>query len=161
MKSTFVLATAESRLHADIMMIRLRRAGISIDRISAVFSRRFAPNSCFFWLRNPRTLRCRTKGESFFVAGPLEQLFGRGEVEAVPTILRHLGLSRRESVHFGHSLWLGHGVLCVEVKDQDQAAIAWHIFKHSRAEDITVSGVAVAKREVEPLEIPMLPAFAA
>jgi hypothetical protein len=161
MKPTYVLASADSRLHADIMMIRLRRAGIDIDRISAVFSDRFAPNSFFFWLRSPRTLRCPAKGETYFVAGPLEQSFGgANEVEAVPTILKRLGLTRNEAAHFARSLWLGRGVLCVQAKNQDEAAVAWHIFKHSRAEDIAVSSHSSADR-TESVYGPVSPAWAA
>ena len=164
MKHSFVFATADSRLHADIMMIRLRRAGLNIDRVSAIFSHQFAPNSFFFWLKSPRTLRCRTKGESFFVAGPLQHSFGGGdEVEAVPSVLRKMGVDRSEAGRLARALWLGHGVLCVHAKNQDEAAVAWHIFKHSRAAEIVVSGVNHTERPQHreaPLAAAWAPAFA-
>ena len=160
MKPTYVLASADTRLHADIMMIRLRRAGINIDHVSAVFSQQFAPNSFFFWLSSPRTLHCPSKGESYFVAGPLEQQFAGGnELEAVPSILKRLGLSRGEAAHLARSLWLGRGLLCVHAKNQDEAAVVWHIFKHSRAEDIAISDHP-ATRHNEPAYEPMAPGWA-
>jgi len=164
MKSTIVLATANSRLHADIMMIRLRRAGINIDRVSAIFSNRFAPNSFFFWLRSPRTLKSHANGDAFFAAGPLQQHMGNDDVEHMPRTLRRLGLSQPEAAHFAQSLWLGHGVLCVQVKNQDEAAIVWHIFKHSRAEDIAIAGLPVNEPATAPAAAPstmLQPAFAA
>jgi hypothetical protein len=166
MKSTFVLATADSRLHADIMMIRLRRAGISIDRLSAVFSRRFVPNSFFFWLRRPKTLRSHTPGESFFAAGPLQKMIGRDDdVAAIRGKLRHLGFDHHAAEHFAQSLWMGHAVLCVQAKDADEAAVAWHIFNHSRAEMIAVSGQPSQRTPVPAPDISLshawLPAVAA
>lgn len=162
MKSTFVLAIAESRLHADIMMIRLRRAGINVDRISAMFSRRFAPISFFCWLRRPRTLRSSLKDERgmVFAAGPLQKrIAGHDEVAAVPDLLQQLGLDRREAAHFSQALWNGHALLCVSVKNEDEAAIAWHIFKHSRAEDIAVTNHSLAER-IAPPATPQLAAAA-
>lgn len=165
MKSTIVLATANSRLHADIMMIRLRRAGINIDRVSAVFSNRFAPNSFFFWLRSPRTLRSHANGDAFFAAGPLQELMSGDDVEHMPRTLRRLGLSQHDAAHFAQSLWLGHGVLCVQAKNQDEAAVVWHIFKHSRAEDIAVAGMPSPETAAVPTKEPVThswePVFAA
>lgn len=166
MKSVYVLATADSRLHADIMLIRLRRAGLNIDRVSAIFSSRFAPNSFFFWLKSPRTLRSRAKDDSFFAAGPLQQFLATDRVENMPRALRRLGLNRHEAAHFGQSLWLGHALLCVQAKNQDEAAIAWHIFKHSRSEAIAVAGLPASNEEpaAEPVADALhgwAPAFAA
>ena len=166
MKSTYLLANADSRLHADIMMIRLRRAGIDIDQISAVFSRRFVPNSFFCWLRRPRKVRSHDQGEAFFAAGPLRTVFGKNDnAEGLRDKLLDLGFDHHSADHFAQSLWLGHAVLCVKAKDADEAAVAWHIFQQSRADTIAVSGMpshrAVAVSHDIPLAHAWIPAVAA
>ncbi len=140
MKSTVVFATANSRLHADIMMIRLRRAGIDIDRVSAIFSRCFAPNTFFFWLRKPRALVDQNE-ESFFVAGPIQRLFGRRDnVDSLPHKLTEIGLERRAADHLGDSLHMGQAMLCVQVKNRDELEVVLDIFHHSKAENIALNG---------------------
>lgn len=163
MKSTYVFATAESRLHADVMMIRLRRAEIEIDRVSAVFSGRFAPNSFFFWLRRPRVLQSDATGESFFAAGSIQRLFASADgVENVTHKLRGLGVERAAADRLGRSLSMGHALLCVQAKHQDETAVAWHIFKHAGAENIAVTAVPAAEAATEPrLAAPELAAVAA
>ena len=49
MASIPVFAETLSRLHADIAVVRLIRAGIAADKISAVFPQRRAPNSVCCW----------------------------------------------------------------------------------------------------------------
>jgi hypothetical protein len=155
MKSTVVFATANSRLHADIMMIRLRRAGISIDRISAIFSRCFAPNTFFFWLRKPRALVDRNE-QSFFVAGPIQRLFGRrDDVDSLPHKLTEIGLERRAADHLGDSLHMGNAMLCVQVKNKDELEVAFDIFHHSKAENIVFTGSRPAVK-AEPKRMPSL-----
>lgn len=162
MKPSFVFATADSRLHADIMMIRLRRAGIPINKVSALFSRRFAPNSFFFWLRRPRTLRSGSAKESVFVAGPLERLFRRGgDVEEVAASLQSIGLAPLEADHLGRALWLGHAMLGVQAKTEDEVSIAWHIFKHARAENIAIAGPAASEPAGKTEPASWMPAVAA
>ena len=166
MKPTYILANADSRLHADIMMIRLRRSGVNIDRISAIFSRRFVPNSFFFWLRRPRKVRSTESGESFFAAGPLRTVFGKDDtVDSLRDKLLDLGFDHHAADHFAQSLWLGHAVLCVKAKDSDEAAVAWHIFQHSRAETVAISGLpshrAIAVSHDVPLSHAWMPAAVA
>ncbi len=141
MKSTVVFASAHSRLHADIMLIRLRRAGINIDRVSAIFSRCFAPNTFFFWLSRPRALPTTVHtDEPFFVAGPIQKLFGRNDdIGDLSRKLSELGVAHRAADHLSDSLAAGHAMLCVQTKNKDEAAIAWHIFQHSKAGNIAIT----------------------
>lgn len=141
MKSTIVFASAHSRLNADIMLIRLRRAGINMNGVSAIFSRCFAPNTFFFWLRRPRALRTTVHTDQpFFIAGPIQRLFGRNDdIGDLSRKLSELGVEHRAADHLSDSLATGHALLCVQAKNKDEAAIAWHIFQNSKAGNIAVT----------------------
>lgn len=119
------------------MMIRLRRAGLPIDRISAVFSAEYAPNSFFLWLRRPRTQEPTTHGEPLVTAGPLERRCRGHDLAAA---LRGAGLDESAAGRMAQWAWLGHPVIAVDVSDEQDAAVAWHVFRHAEAADIAVAG---------------------
>ncbi len=75
MSSIPVFADALSRLHADIVIVRLVRAGISADQISAVFPRLRAPNSVCCWLKNFNARISRPAKWPIAAAGLLGKLF--------------------------------------------------------------------------------------
>lgn len=139
MSSTTVFAHALSRLHADVIIVRLKRAGIAPEKISALFPRRFPPNSVFCWLKGLTCTR-HASAASISAAGPLREIFSHGnrpayiahqlELRGLPADEAH---SRLEKVQEGQTL------ICVHATDEDEAAIAWHIFKHVEAEHISVS----------------------
>ena len=50
MSHAFVFASAESRLHADILVVRLKQAGIATEAISLLYPGSAQPNSVLCWL---------------------------------------------------------------------------------------------------------------
>lgn len=137
MTSIPVFADAHSRLHADIAIIRLIRAGIRTGRISAVFPSRRAPNSVCCWLKDFRRISLRS-ALPIATAGLLGQLFNRKARRAdVERTLESLGLAPEMGERMLEKVRDGRIVLCVHARNETEAAIAWHIFQHVGAENIT------------------------
>lgn len=137
MSSIPVFADAHSRLHADIAIIRLIRAGVRTGRISAVFPSRRAPNSVCCWLKDFRRVSLRS-ALPIATAGLLGQLFNRRARRAdVESNLESLGLAPDMAGRVLEKVRDGRIVLCVHARNETEAAIAWHIFQHVGAENIT------------------------
>lgn len=154
MSSLPVFADAPSRLHADIAIVRLIRAGIPADKISAVFPQRRAPNSVCCWLKHFHRLSVRS-ALPIAVAGVLGRIFEPGLRSAhVERKLEHLGLAPDLAASLLERIRDGRIVLCVHARNDTQAAIAWHIFRHVRAENIVCAGDAAAwtAREIPALQ---------
>ncbi len=131
-----VLADASSKLHADIAIVRLIRAGIAKEHISAMFPRRRAPNSVCCWLKNFNVVPVAT-ALPIAAAGLLGRLFRRGAKAAdLAAKLEALGLRADFAQRAIEKLENGQIVLCVHAKSENEAAIAWHIFKHVGVENI-------------------------
>jgi hypothetical protein len=144
MSSLPVFADVSSRLHADIAIVRLIRAGISAEKVSAVFPQRSAPNSVCCWLKNFHRLAVRS-ALPIAVAGVLGRLFEPGIRAAdVERKLETLGLAPDVAAALLERVRDGRTVICVHASNDTQAAIAWHIFQHVRAENIICAGDALA-----------------
>lgn len=154
MSSLPVFADAHSRLHADIAIIRLIRAGIRTERISAVFPTRRAPNSVCCWLKNFKRVSLRS-ALPIATAGLLGQLFDRRARRAdVARNLDSLGLGPEMAERTLERVRNGSIVLCVHARNETEASIAWHIFQHVGAENITCPS-----HEMTP-SLPDVPALA-
>src|SRR5580658_9782746 len=92
-KMTFVFATAACRIHADILIARLKQAGIPVDLISALYRPELRPNSAVCWL-NGTAKRSVTSGETISISGMLRFALGNhnGAAEPLAHGLRALGL---------------------------------------------------------------------
>jgi hypothetical protein len=162
MPSLPVFADALSRLHADIAIVRLIRAGISADKISAVFPQRRAPNSVCCWLKNFHRIPVRS-ALPIAAAGMLGRLIQPGiRAVDVERKLENLGLAPDVAASLLERIQEGRIVLCVHARNDTQAAIAWHIFRHVRAENIVCAGdrLAWTAREL-PLLQPSVSGLAA
>lgn len=133
-----VFAGATSRLHADIILIRLLRAGIRPEHLSAVFLRRRAPNSVCCWLRGFFQVAQRLASVPMAAAGPLAPVL-KGAVSAAAAMrgLEALGLESHHVQQLLEKASGGQVALCVHARNETEAVIAWHIFQHVAAEDIT------------------------
>lgn len=152
MPSHPVFADASSRLHADIAIVRLIRAGISPSRISAVFPQRRAPNSVCCWLKTFTRIP-RAASWPVAAAGLLGKLFRRGLNSAhVTRELEALGLPPESSRRLLERIEEGCIVLCVHARTDSEAAVAWHIFQHVGVENITLPGGL----DFTPREAPLL-----
>lgn len=149
MSSIPVFADAHSRLHADIAIVRLIRAGIGADRISAVFPRRLAPNSVCCWLSNFHDIPL-TASWPMAAAGLLGQLLKRGvRAGKLRGDLDRHGLDANLTDRLLEKVRAGRIVVCVHARGEIEATIASHIFLHVGAEDLTC---AIGDLAVSPWE---------
>ena len=65
-----VLATAISPLHADLIIVRLKRAGVPVCSISAMYAHTCGPTSALTWLSGPARFPLLLEKRAF-VSGPL------------------------------------------------------------------------------------------
>jgi hypothetical protein len=156
-----VIATARSRLHADVMLIRLRRADIAIKNVSALFPLASLPNSVACWLR--RGLNVRLGREEFRAVGPIWKWLhkiGRHQFSAT-SVFEKAKFDHASSQRLEEELKRGHTLLCVHAADEAELAIAWHIFKHAEAEFIALPAVEPKEAPAHEHAILAFPAFAA
>lgn len=157
-----VFADAFSRLQADIAFVRLVRAGIPVERMSAVFPRETAPNSASCWLKNFRPLSSAISSTAA-AAGVLGNLFRPGVRAAeVERELEELGLSPDITRRLREKTEEGRIVLCVHARNETEVAIAWHIFAHVGFEHISLPDTEPSALPREfPLGIPVFAGIAA
>ncbi len=140
MNSIPVIATASSRLHADVMMIRLRRAGIPIGHISAISPSSSLPNSVAVWLTHWRRAMLKLGHDTLMAAGPMRRWLRKSGEKAISPaqMLTDAGFDRIATKQAEERLRQGETLLCVHAKDEDDVAIAWHVFKHAKADFIAL-----------------------
>jgi len=162
MSSLPVLAEANSRLHADIAIIRLLRAGIRSDKISAVFPRGRAPNSVCCSLSSFYKVPMAS-ALPLAAAGLLGRLFRKGVRAAdFDEQLENLGLTSEITSRLIEKMEDGRIVLCVHARNEPEAAIAWHIFHHVGAENIMCpTGYFELTHSEAPALLPQLSGIAA
>ena len=152
MSSHPVVAEVNSKLHADIALIRLLRAGIRAEHISAIFPRGRAPNTVCCWLNGFHSVPLIT-AVPMAAAGVLGQLFRTvSTTEGFEGELDDLGLSSEMISRLTEKMEDGRTVLCVHARNDAEAAVAWHIFQHVAAEHID-SPIDLAGRELQPREM--------
>ena len=136
---TSVIACANSRLHADVMLIRLRRAGIACRNISALVPHASMPNSVACWLRMDQALTVRLGQEMITPAGRIRRRLPHdADAGAMIDTLIAAGIDRPSALALEEKLEQGHILLAVSAGNEDEAAIAWHVFKHGSAELLVV-----------------------
>ena len=162
MSSLPVLAEAHSRLHADIAIIRLLRAGVRSDKISAVFPRTRAPNSVCCALSSFYKVPMAS-ALPIAAAGLLGRLFSKGVRAAdFDEQLENLGLTSEITKRLIEKMEDGRIVLCVHARNETEAAIAWHIFHHVGAENILCpAGYFELTHSEAPALLPQLSGIAA
>jgi hypothetical protein len=153
MSSLPVLAEANSKLHADIAIIRLLRAGIHPDKVSAVFPRNRAPNTVCCWLNGFHGIPIASAAP-VAAAGRLGRLFREGyHSDDFDQQLEEMGLTSEMANRLIEKIEDGRIVLCVHARNEAEAAVAWHIFRHVAAENIMCSADLLDR---VPREMPSL-----
>jgi hypothetical protein len=137
MQPSSVFAVAASRLHADLMIIRLNRAGISRDKISAVFPASRTPNAAVCWMDGQRVLT-RLGEDRLIAAGPLRQRLDTSSEASLAQSLRGYGLGLSDAGLFAEKVFAGEIVICVHTDAEPDAAIAWHTLRELEAEGIAL-----------------------
>lgn len=149
-----VAASANSRLHADIMMVRLRRAGVDCRQISVFFPTHSMPNSVGCWLPVGRSAELRFGDETITRAGQLRRA-NVGEAHddgrEIADLLTDSGIDAMGAHILAEKLAQGHILLCVHAKHEEQAAATWDTFRQARSDTIITGRTAAAARR--PREI--------
>lgn len=151
-----VLAEVSSKLHADIAIIRLLRAGVRADQVSAIFPQGRAPNSVCCWLTNFHRIPIAS-GMPIAAAGLLGRLFRNGvDVSDREEQLDQLGLTAEMTRRLVEKMEDGRLIVCVHARNEADAAVAWHIFEHVGADHIAAPA---DHGERSTPELPAMPAL--
>ena len=146
MSTTSVFATATSTIHADLIIVALKRVGISTAGISILYPSYSRPDSVLYWVDGATQLTLSPTGETVTVSGPLRfALDQHRERSAYPSLvgaLRSLGLSEEQSLSFEATLLEERVVLCIEAMDESELALIFHILHHIGAEKIVLTETA-------------------
>lgn len=142
MSHLLVYATAESRLHADLMVVRLRQAGIDTDRISFLHPRAARPNSALCWLDGAASVPI-SSGETASVSGHFGRSLagsgGNAPGNALVDRLRRLGVSRDQSLNIEESLLENRIVIALEVTDEFELPTIFSTLRGLAAEKINTA----------------------
>jgi hypothetical protein len=143
MSTTSVFATATSTIHADLIIVALKRVGISTSGISILYPSYSRPDSVLYWVDGAAQLTLSPAGETVTVSGPLRFALDHHRSSAeFPSLvegLRSLGLSEEQSFSFEATLLEDRVVLCVEAVDESELALIFHILHHIGGEKIVIT----------------------
>ncbi|MEO6567558.1 MAG: hypothetical protein ABIO94_02245 [Opitutaceae bacterium] len=146
MSSISVFATATSTIHADLIVVSLKRVGISTSGISVLYPSDSRPDSVLYWVNGETRFDLSPTGKAVTVSGPLrlllEQHHRRSESASIVEGLRSLGLSVEQSMAFEATLLANRVVLSTEAKDENELALIFHILHHIGAEKIVLTEAA-------------------
>jgi hypothetical protein len=146
-----VLALVNSRLGADIMIIRLRRVGLGCGKISVLCSQRFVPNAVACWLDMRQYLGLGAG--NVLAAGPMRVELTKSEAgTSIAGLVERVGFDHATGAVASERILYGDIMLCVHANGVREASLAWHIFRQSRADLIAVGGGWAAPASAEPLE---------
>jgi hypothetical protein len=141
MSHLLVYATAESRLHADLVIVRLKTAGISTDQLSLFYPPVLRPNSARCWV-NGTALLPLTSTQCISVSGSLSQVFKdvlrKNKFATLSDGMRSLGLSDKERTSLEESLRENRIIVAIHVLDEYELPAIYH----------TLRGLAVEKASV-------------
>lgn len=149
MRTTTVFATASSSIHADLIIVGLKRLGIATSSISVLYPSYLQPDSVLYWIDGASRLVLST-GDTVTVSGALRFALEEGrETEAFPALvpnLRSLGLTDEQSLGFEADLRDDRVVVCVNSSDDSELALIVHILHHIGSEKIVIAETPLAER---------------
>ncbi len=138
MKPTTIFANASSRLHTDLIVIRLKRSGISCDQISVIYPIDQMPNSADCWL-DGKSSPSSYEGEMVAVAGPLRKILSVKNEGALIQSLLKIGLPGESAAACAEHLNQGEIVIGVNPTNDDEATIVWDTLVDARAESVAIA----------------------
>jgi hypothetical protein len=151
MSTLTVFATATSAIHADLIVVSLKRVGIPTSGISVLYPSDSRPDSVLYWVDGTSRIELSPTGKAVAVSGPLRHVIERhypraGQMSLVEG-LRSAGLTLEQSMAFEATLQGNRVVLCVEAADENELALIFHLLHHIGAEKIVLTEAApIAKR---------------
>jgi hypothetical protein len=140
-KDVPVIASVETRLQADVILVRLRKAGIACKRISVAFPLRLMPNAVACWLDAVKCPILWSDGEPIYATGPLCSILSdQPNVAALVDRLQTAGLGYEAACTMAERIELSSIVFCIHARNDSEASLAWHVLHHSTAEIIAARG---------------------
>ena len=156
MRTTTVFAAATSTMHTDLIIVGLKRVGISTRGVSVLYPSCSPPDAVMYWLDGSSRLALSPTGGTVTVSGPLRLALEEHRSDmAFPSLresLRSLGLTQEQATGFEGALLEDRMVIAVEAVDDAELALIFHIFHHIGAEKIVIAEAARASRHPRPLE---------
>jgi|GEM_PF-2877501 len=138
MKPTAIFANASSRLHADLIVIRLKRSGIACEQISLIYPTDLVPNSALCWIEG-KSAPANYEGEMVAVAGPMRKLLSVKNEGSLIQSLSKIGLPGENAAAFAEHLNQGEIVIGVNTANKDEVAVVWDTLRDTRADSIAVA----------------------
>ena|SRR5215216_7154165 len=149
MSRLLVFASAFSRLHADLVIVRLKRAGIAPSLISLIHPLGSRPNSARCWLGGSAKLRLKS-GEKIAASGFLRSLFedpdATSHSDSFDDILSSLGLSHEHRVSLEETLLENRVAIAIDAQDKAELPTIFQTLQRSGAEKIFVADIARSPR---------------
>ncbi|MEO7413485.1 MAG: hypothetical protein ABIZ81_09015 [Opitutaceae bacterium] len=146
MSTTSVFATATSTMHADLIVVALKRVGIPTLGISILYPSHARPDSVLYWVDGATQFALSATGDAVTVSGPLrfalERYHEGADFPSLAGGLRSLGLSAEQSAAFEATLLEDRVLLCIESADENELALIFHILHHIGAEKIVLTEIA-------------------
>jgi hypothetical protein len=132
MSHLLVFATAESRLHADLMVVRLKRAGIDTDLVSILHPPAARPNCALCWLDGASSVPLSSGGAAI-VSGlfrlSLADPRANGGSATLADRLCLLGMGTDQGLYIEERLHENRIVILVEVYDEIELPVIIHTFR--------------------------------
>jgi hypothetical protein len=151
MSRLVVFASAFSRLHSDLIIVRLRRAGIPTAQLSLIHPLHRCPNSTLCWLGGSTRLRVASGvniAASGFLSAPLQTPADVATSDATFSgKLAQLGLSHEQSVVLEDTMLENRVAIAVEVVDKATLATILQVLQRAGAEKIFTT-------RIEPYDAP-------
>lgn len=169
MNSLTLVASANSRLHADVILVRLRRAEIECRKISVLFPVHSMPNAVGCWLPLAPSSPLKLGRETIARAGQFRKPaiapdLAHEDGREIISLLTHAGIDPTGAHLLAERLDQGHILLCVHADREVDASIAWHVFRHAGTDTMVVGAMPAGRPGRRSAEIspgtPWIPAAA-
>lgn len=139
-----VFASAFSRLHADLIIVRLKRAGIAPSLISVLHPLGSRPNSAECWLGGSAKLHL-SSGEEVAASGFLRPLLDdedHSPVNSLDEKLEHLGLNHEQRLNLEETLLENRVTIAVESPETCELPTVLQVLQRAGAEKMFVAQLA-------------------
>jgi hypothetical protein len=144
MSHLLVYATTESRLHADLVVVRLKRAGISTESISILHPESLRPNSATCWMNGSAFMHL-SSGQAVSVSGALSRALkedGAANGASFADRMSKLGLNHEQGSNLEESLLEHRIVIAVEVSDEYEMPAIYHTLRGLNVQKVSTADVA-------------------
>lgn len=148
MSQLTVFASAFSRLHADLIIVRLKRAGIVPALLSVIHPLASRPNSALCWLGGSKKLRLAS-GEKIATSGFLGESLQTPDDQAGSTTfvskLAQLGLTHEQCVSLEETMLETRVVVAIKMKEKSELRTILQVLQQAGAEKVFTAHLDLLK----------------